>query len=83
MLNQKMFARRLALADLRSLSLHAASAKEIDEAFTTFAQAHPAALLMGSDPYLLSVTQAADRISGASIDFPPCLVGAPQPRTAA
>ena len=34
--------------------LAAASAKEIDEAFTTFAQAHPAALLMGSDPYLLS-----------------------------
>ena len=28
--------------------LAAASAKEIDEAFTTFAQAHPAALLMGS-----------------------------------
>jgi putative ABC transport system substrate-binding protein len=34
--------------------LAAASAKEIDEAFTTFAQAHPAALLMGSDPYLAS-----------------------------
>jgi putative tryptophan/tyrosine transport system substrate-binding protein len=34
--------------------LAAASAKEIDEAFTTFAQARPAALLMGSDPYLLS-----------------------------
>jgi putative ABC transport system substrate-binding protein len=34
--------------------LSAASAKEIDEAFTTFAQARPAALLMGSDPYLLS-----------------------------
>ena len=34
--------------------LAAASAKEIDEAFTTFAQASPAALLMGSDPYLLS-----------------------------
>ena len=34
--------------------LAAASAKEIDEAFTTFAQARPAALLMGSDPYLVS-----------------------------
>src|SRR5215469_2147589 len=34
--------------------LAAASAKEIDEAFTTFAQAHPAALLIGSDPYLYS-----------------------------
>ena len=54
MLNQKMFARRLASAGLRSFVLATASAKEIDEAFTTFAQAHPAALLMGSDPYLLS-----------------------------
>ena len=34
--------------------LTAASAKEIDEAFTTFAQEHVAALLLGSDPYLLS-----------------------------
>lgn len=34
--------------------LAAASAKEIDEAFTTFAQAHGAALLIGADPYLLS-----------------------------
>ena len=38
----------------RVIVLAAASAKEIDEAFTTFAQAHPAALLMGSDPYLVS-----------------------------
>src|SRR5260370_1666024 len=36
----------------RVIVLAAASAKEIDEAFTTFAQAHPAALLIGSDPYL-------------------------------
>ena len=34
--------------------LTAASAKEIDEAFATSARAHPAALLMGSDPYLYS-----------------------------
>jgi putative ABC transport system substrate-binding protein len=34
--------------------LAAASAKEIDEAFAAFEQARPAALLMGSDPYLLS-----------------------------
>jgi len=34
--------------------LAAASAKEIDEAFATFAQAHPAALLIGSDRYLYS-----------------------------
>jgi putative ABC transport system substrate-binding protein len=38
----------------RVIVLAAASAEEIDEAFTTFAQAHPAALLMGSDPYLVS-----------------------------
>jgi putative tryptophan/tyrosine transport system substrate-binding protein len=38
----------------RVIVLAAASAKEIDEAFTTFAQAHPAALLIGSDPYLYS-----------------------------
>jgi len=37
----------------RVIILAAASAKEIDEAFTTLAQAHPAALLLGSDPYLL------------------------------
>jgi ABC-type uncharacterized transport system substrate-binding protein len=34
--------------------LSAASANEIDEAFTTLAQAHVAALLLGSDPYLAS-----------------------------
>jgi putative tryptophan/tyrosine transport system substrate-binding protein len=33
--------------------LTAASTEEITEAFATFAQAHAAALLMGSDPYLL------------------------------
>src|SRR3974390_3205135 len=38
----------------RVIILAAASAKEIDEAFTTLAQAHVAALLLGSDPYLLS-----------------------------
>jgi putative ABC transport system substrate-binding protein len=38
----------------RVIVLAAASATEIDEAFTTFAQAHPAALLIGSDPYLYS-----------------------------
>ena len=32
--------------------LAAASAKEIDDAFTTLAQAHPAALLIGGDPFL-------------------------------
>jgi len=37
----------------RVIILAAASAKEIDEAFTTLAQAHVAALLLGSDPYLL------------------------------
>ena len=37
----------------RVIVLAAASAKEIDEAFTTLAQAHVAALLLGSDPYLL------------------------------
>lgn len=36
----------------RVIVVAAASAKEIDEAFTTLAQAHPAALLIGSDPYL-------------------------------
>jgi putative ABC transport system substrate-binding protein len=34
--------------------LAASSAKEIDDAFTTLAQAHPAALLIGGDPYLNS-----------------------------
>ena len=34
--------------------LAAASAKEIDDASTTLAQAHPAALLIGGDPYLNS-----------------------------
>jgi len=34
--------------------LTAASTDEIDKAFATFAEAHAAALLMGSDPYLLS-----------------------------
>jgi putative ABC transport system substrate-binding protein len=34
--------------------LAAASAKEIDGAFTTLAQAHAAALLIGGDPYLFS-----------------------------
>jgi putative tryptophan/tyrosine transport system substrate-binding protein len=38
----------------RVIILGAASAKEIDEAFTTFAEAHVAALLLGSDPYLFS-----------------------------
>src|SRR6516165_4898415 len=38
----------------RVIVLTAASANEIDEAFATFEQAHPAALLMGSDPYLYS-----------------------------
>jgi ABC-type uncharacterized transport system substrate-binding protein len=33
--------------------LAAASTEEINEAFTTFAQAHAAALLIGADPYLL------------------------------
>jgi putative tryptophan/tyrosine transport system substrate-binding protein len=33
--------------------LAAASAKEIDEAFTTLAEAHADALLIGADPYLL------------------------------
>ena len=37
----------------RVIILAGASAKEIDEAFTTLAQAHVAALLLGSDPYLL------------------------------
>ena len=37
----------------RVIVLAATSEKEIDEAFTTLAQAHPAALLIGSDPYLL------------------------------
>jgi ABC-type uncharacterized transport system substrate-binding protein len=37
----------------RVIVLAAASEKEIDEAFTTLAQAHPPALLIGSDPYLL------------------------------
>jgi ABC-type uncharacterized transport system substrate-binding protein len=32
--------------------LAAASAKEIDDAFTTLTQAHPAALLIGGDPFL-------------------------------
>jgi putative ABC transport system substrate-binding protein len=32
--------------------LAASSAKEIDEAFTTLAEAHAAALLIGGDPYL-------------------------------
>jgi len=32
--------------------LAAASAKEIDDVFTTLAQAHPAALLIGGDPFL-------------------------------
>jgi putative tryptophan/tyrosine transport system substrate-binding protein len=34
--------------------LSAASEQEIDEAFTTLAQAHATALLIGADPYLLS-----------------------------
>jgi hypothetical protein len=37
----------------RVIVLATASAKEIDEAFTTLAQAHAAALLIGSDPHLL------------------------------
>jgi putative ABC transport system substrate-binding protein len=37
--------------------LTAASAKEIDDAFTTLAQAHVAALLVGSDPYLASARE--------------------------
>lgn len=36
------------------LVLSAASEQEIDEAFTTLAQAHATALLIGADPYLLS-----------------------------
>jgi putative ABC transport system substrate-binding protein len=38
----------------RCFVLAAASAKEIDDAFTTLAQAHPAAVLIGGDPYLNS-----------------------------
>lgn len=37
--------------------LAASSAKEIDEAFTTFAEAHAAALLIGADPYLYSARE--------------------------
>ena len=37
----------------RVIVLATASEKEINEAFTTLAQAHAAALLIGSDPYLL------------------------------
>ena len=38
--------------------LSAASAKEIDEAFTTLAQAHAAALLIGADPYLYAARRS-------------------------
>src|SRR3974390_474634 len=37
----------------RVIILAAASAREVDEALPTLAQAHVAALLLGSDPYLL------------------------------
>jgi putative tryptophan/tyrosine transport system substrate-binding protein len=37
--------------------LAAASAREIDDAFTALAQAHPAALLIGGDPYLNTVAR--------------------------
>jgi putative ABC transport system substrate-binding protein len=54
--------------------LAAASAKEIDDAFKTLAQAHPAALLIGGDPFLNSARQQL--IALAAHQSMPALYGA-------
>lgn len=41
----------------KAIVLTAASAKEIDDAFATLAQAHADALLIGGDPYLISASK--------------------------
>ena len=52
----------------------AASAKEIDDAFKTLAQAHPAALLIGGDPFLNSARNQL--IASAAHQSIPAMYGA-------